>query len=85
MLKLINNNQAELHSVNSNSETKSDTEILDAYSQAVIAATEKVSPSVVHIKVKKNQNSQRQRTNNNREFNGGGSGFIISSDGYYKK
>jgi S1-C subfamily serine protease len=82
MLKLINNNQAELHSVNSNSRENADGEILDAYSQAVIAASEKVSPSVVHIKVKKKQTSPQQRTNNNREFNGGGSGFIISSEGF---
>jgi S1-C subfamily serine protease len=49
--------------------------LMDAYSQAVIAATEKVSPSVVNIRAHK---SARGRPGNG----GGGSGFIISPEGF---
>lgn len=52
-----------------------DAAILDAYSRAVIGASEKVSPSVVHIKVYKKASSRRQQ-------GGSGSGFIISPEGF---
>ena len=55
-------------------------EIMDAYSKAVIGATEKVSPSVVQIKVK--TRVQPQSSNVPQKGQGGGSGFIISTDGY---
>ena len=47
-----------------------DGELLDAYSTAVIGAVDKAGPSVVHIAVKNGQGRQ-----------GGGSGFVVSSDG----
>lgn len=43
-----------------------DLEALDAYSRAVITASERISPSVVSLRVQQ----------------GGGSGFIFTSDGY---
>jgi S1-C subfamily serine protease len=51
--------------------------LLDAYSKAVVEASEKVSPSVVNIEVRK-QSSRRMR----REFAGSGSGFVFTPDGF---
>lgn len=56
-----------------------DFSLLDAYSQTVVRATEKVSDAVAHLRVRK-----QTTTNNARRpaDDGTGSGFLISSDGY---
>jgi len=52
-----------------------DSVLLDAYSQAVVSSTEKVSAAVVNIKVKK-------KTRSGSGSGAGGSGFIISPEGF---
>jgi S1-C subfamily serine protease len=62
---------------------ETDDDVMDAYSRAVIAAAEKVSPSVVYIEVE--QPVRRRRGNTPRmpqETRGSGSGFIFTPDGF---
>jgi S1-C subfamily serine protease len=56
----------------------SDSDLLDAYSQAVTGAVERISPSVVHIAV---HQAARTRSAQPQERQGGGSGFIFTPDG----
>ena len=62
---------------------RSDEELLDAYSQAVISAAEKVNPSVVNIDVLHRLKSRRAADPRfPREAQGSGSGFIFTPDGF---
>ncbi len=63
------NTQGNLRKVND------DAYLMDAYSQAVVSVTEKVSPAVVNIKVHK-----KTRTRSGSQA--GGSGFIVSPEGF---
>jgi len=58
-----------------------DSNLLDAYSRAVTAAVEKVSPSVVNIEVFHSTPAGRVRGGESRERRGGGSGFVFTPDG----
>src|SRR4051794_4067571 len=56
----------------------SDSALLDAYSQAVVGAAERLSPSVVKIDVAQ---AAKGRNGEPRERQGGGSGFVFTPDG----
>ncbi|HXP16328.1 MAG TPA: trypsin-like peptidase domain-containing protein [Terriglobales bacterium] len=55
-----------------------DSALLDAYSNAVVGAAEKLSPSVVKIDVAQ---AGKNRSGEPRERQGGGSGFVFTPDG----
>lgn len=58
-------------------------DVMDAYSRAVIAAAEKVSPSVVYIEVQQSVRSRRANAQRGqKEVRGSGSGFIFTPDGF---
>ncbi len=57
-----------------------DSGLLDAYSQAVVNAAERVSPSVAFIEVSKIRQAQGAATR--REGRGSGSGFVFTPDGF---
>ncbi len=64
--------------VPSSGSSAGDSALLDAYSQAVVTAAEKISPSVVKIDVAQ---AARSRSGEPRERQGGGSGFVFTPDG----
>ncbi|MGA9040466.1 MAG: trypsin-like peptidase domain-containing protein [Terriglobales bacterium] len=62
----------------SSHEITNDTPLLDAYSQAVVGAAEKLSPSVVKIDVTQ---ATKNRAGEPADRQGGGSGFVFTPDG----
>ena len=78
MFQLLSTESNEENSVNENNQ---DIHLLDAYSRTVVKATRTVSETVVQIRVKKKVNNRQMRRRPLPQ-SGGGSGFIISEDGY---
>ena len=59
-----------------------DLSLLDAYSQAVVQAAERISPSVAFIEVIKDSAALMNRPGRSpREMRGSGSGFVLTPDG----
>lgn len=63
---------------------RTDHNLLDAYSQAVIHVAEQVSPSVVNIEVEQRRSIGR-RMPFPQDIRGNGSGFIFTPDGFVSK
>lgn len=83
-LQLISNDalKAEVVSRSENAPLSGD-ELLDAYSQAVIQAAERVSPSVVNLDVRKSLKEEEAVHFRPPEgLRGNGSGFIFTPDGF---
>ena len=57
-----------------------ETDLFDAYSKAVVRASELVSPSVLKIEVKQKSGNRRWRPND--DVGGSGSGFVFTPDGF---
>ncbi len=69
--------------VHSDSGSADDMALLDAYSQAVVSAADRVSPSVVHIHVSHTVRQTRTaRGIPEQEQRGSGSGFVFTPDGF---
>jgi S1-C subfamily serine protease len=86
-LELLRDDRSEsenaLTSKDRSASSQQDEELLDAYSRAVIAAAERVSPSVVYIEVEHAFRSRRRDPATlPREVRGTGSGFIFTPDGF---
>ena len=69
----VNNRQAKTRNSSSVVPPLSDSDLLDAYSNAVIHAVEKAGPAVVSISVKKKRWLFQE---------GSGSGFVFTPDGF---
>jgi len=59
-----------------------DSELLDAYSRAVVNAAERVSPSIVNVEVKQIIRPRQGSKRPSLERPGSGSGFIFTPDGF---
>ncbi|MBU1672265.1 MAG: trypsin-like peptidase domain-containing protein [Actinobacteria bacterium] len=80
-LKLISGEGTSVSAECPEPESPDDSALLDAYSRAVIDASERVSSSVVNISVTQ-KGSQRARVSPGGEPTGSGSGVVIAGDGF---
>jgi S1-C subfamily serine protease len=79
----VSDNSAQARPLNSVPQsTAHDALLLDAYSQAVINATDRVNPSVVHINVLQERPSATRAANDSQQRMGSGSGFVFTPDGF---
>ena len=81
-LKLVSSDGYEAESGAGSTLPHQDEEILDAYSRAVIGASQKASPAVVNIDVTHDVPRRSRGPASIREVQGNGSGFIFTPDGF---
>src|SRR5256714_6448821 len=80
---IMQNGAAEERAGAANLAPQTDDDVMDAYSRAVLAAADKVSPSVVYIEVEQPIRSRRPNAPRTpQERRGSGSGFIFTPDGF---
>jgi S1-C subfamily serine protease len=84
VLRILSDNEPQGSVIRKSEATPTaDDDLLDAYSNAVIKAAERVSPSVVNIDVRKNPaGKQMAKARLPEEMRGNGSGFIFTPDGF---
>jgi hypothetical protein len=76
LLRSVSDNSAQTRPLNSGVESSvSDVLLLDAHSQAVVNATDRVNASVVHINVLQDRASSKQPASDGQQRMGSGSGF----------
>jgi S1-C subfamily serine protease len=61
---------------------QSDDNLLDAYSAAVTAAAERISPSVVNVEIRQRPDNRQPSPSRPMELRGSGSGFVFTPDGF---
>jgi S1-C subfamily serine protease len=86
-LRLLADAASAAQSTTPHTEPDNDAELLDAYSRAVIAAVERVGPTVAHLEVWSDADPRARRGrgrggNAPREATGTGSGFLFTPDGF---
>ncbi len=82
-LRRVSDHSPQTWHVNSKAEPfAQDGALLDAYSQAVISATERANASVVHISVWQDRSDPKRAVRNSQERMGSGSGFVFTPDGF---
>jgi len=83
-LRLVSHNETEDPRTGSAAPSpKTDEQLLDAYSQAVVSAAEQVSPAVVNIEAQsKRSSTQSSDPRHAPETRGNGSGFVFTPDGF---
>ena len=82
-LEMISTDAAQpLDRQTANMATDCDEALLDAYSQAVVSASEKVNPSVVNIEVQYARKGRSSAPGMSPKTHGGGSGFVFTPDGF---
>jgi S1-C subfamily serine protease len=83
LLRRVSDSSAQARPLDASVEsTVRDTPLLDAYSQAVIAATDRVNASVVHINVLQDPASPKPPASDGQQRMGSGSGFVFTPDGF---
>ena len=82
-LRRVSDNSAQARLLNSGAESPvHDALLLDAYSQAVINATERANASVVHISALQDRVSSHRAASDGQQPAGSGSGFVFTPDGF---